>query len=231
MKLENMGVIEQKYEEMLHRLNEIVESVLNIATNTECIVCGKQSFGKRLCEDCVKVIDGPPSMTGRFIQNIEVKYFGIYEEKLRDFILAYKFRNHHSLSKVFSKMLSQTIKLHLIAADFIVYIPATKTAKNKRGYDHMYLIAKALSKEIGIPVLKALTALRETDQLQTTDRTEAVRGKFALVDSADRKISDRNIILIDDVLTTGSTIKEAIKILKIAKPRAIHPIVVAMNKN
>ncbi|MGQ9856120.1 MAG: ComF family protein [Fervidobacterium sp.] len=223
--------MERKYEIIIHVIRNTFESILNLATNTECIVCGKQSFGKRLCVECAKVIDGPPAITEKFLGNVKIIYFGLYEEKLRDFILAYKFRNHHSLSKTFAKMLAKTIKLHSIVADGIVYIPATKSAKNRRGYDHMYLIAKALSKETGIPVLKVLRAVRETDQLQTTDRAEAVKGKFELVDNSEQNIADKSIILIDDVLTTGSTIKEAIKILKVAKPRAIYPIVIAMNRN
>lgn len=224
-------MMERKYEIIIHVIRNTFESILNLATNTECIVCGKQSFGKRLCVECAKVIDGPPAITEKFLGNVKIIYFGLYEEKLRDFILAYKFRNHHSLSKTFAKMLAKTIKLHSIVADGIVYIPATKSAKNRRGYDHMYLIAKALSKETGIPVLKVLRAVRETDQLQTTDRAEAVKGKFELVDNSEQNIADKSIILIDDVLTTGSTIKEAIKILKVAKPRAIYPIVIAMNRN
>jgi competence protein ComFC len=205
------------------------ENVLNLATDTECVVCGSQSFGKRLCKDCALLINGPPAITTQKVGPHEVHYFGFYEDKLREFILAYKFKNHHSLAKSFGEMLYKTVVVNNIPIEIITYVPATKSAKKKRGYDHMRLIAIELSKKLRIPMVDALKAVRETDQLLTKDRAEAVKGKFALRKEA-KLLEGKKILLIDDVLTTGNTMLEAVRILKSTKPDNISCCVIALNK-
>ncbi len=205
------------------------ENVLNLTTDTECVVCGSQSFGKRLCKDCAFVIDGPPAITTRKVGPYEVHYFGFYEDKLREFILAYKFKNHHSLAKTFGEMLYKTVVVNNIPVEMITYVPATKRAKKKRGYDHMRLVAVELSKRLQKPMIDALKAVRETDQLLTKDRAEAVKGKFTLRKEA-KLLEGKRILLIDDVLTTGNTMLEAVRILKSAKPDGISCCVIALNK-
>ncbi len=207
----------------------VFEGVLNLTTDTECVVCGSQSFGKRLCKDCALVINGPPAITTRKVGLYEIHYFGFYEDKLREFILAYKFRNHHWLAKTFGEMLYKTVIVNNLPIEIITYVPATKSAKKRRGYDHMRLVAIELSKKLRMPMIDALKAVRETDQLLTKDRAEAVKGKFALGKES-KFLEGKKILLIDDVLTTGNTMLEAVRILKGAKPDNISCCVVALNK-
>ncbi|MFN3691505.1 MAG: ComF family protein [Fervidobacterium sp.] len=175
--------------------------------------------------------------------NTMIYYHGLYKGKLREFILSYKFRNHHSLAREFSQMLYETIRNQSIYFDIITYVPATKSAKHKRGYDHMRLIAKQLSKLTNKPYINLLLAVRETDQLKTENRQEAVKGKFKINEqklknlikeksehlNTREKIEKKKILLIDDVYTTGSTIKECINTLKISGLENIIVLVIAMN--
>jgi len=214
---------------VLRYFHGIFEDILSIITNTECIVCGKYSRGKKLCDDCAKVIDQPPALTTKSIGNQQVFYFGFYEGRLREFILAYKFKNHHSLSKSFAVMIQRTLEANNIEPDIITYVPATNSAKRKRGYDHMRLIAKELSRISQIPMVNAIKAVRETDQLKTDNRAEAVKGKYLL--NADSKwIEGKRVLIIDDVLTTGNTISETVKVLKKANPSKIYVCIVALNR-
>ncbi|MFN6991327.1 MAG: ComF family protein [Fervidobacterium sp.] len=140
-------------------------------------------------------------------------------------------------------MLYETIKNQSINFDIITYVPATKSAKKRRGYDHMRLIAQHLSKITNKPYIDLLFAVRETDQLKTQNRKEAVKGKFKVnkeklrnitneksedINTGD-KVEKKKILLIDDVYTTGSTINECIKTLKISGLENIIVLVVAMN--
>ncbi|WP_448375314.1 ComF family protein [Fervidobacterium sp.] len=209
--------------------HSIFEDILSIITNTECIVCGKHSHGKRLCDDCAKVIDRSPALTAKNIGNQEVFYFGFYEDKLREFILAYKFKNHHSLSKSFAVMIQRTLEANNIEPDIITYVPATNSAKRKRGYDHMRLIAKELSRISKIPMTNTIKAIRETDQLRTDNRAEAVKGKYVL-NANSKCVEGKRVLIIDDVLTTGNTISETVKVLKKANPSKIYVCVIALNK-
>lgn len=219
MKLLNFDILERE-----------LAGFLRLLTNTNCIVCGNESEGYRLCRRCIEIINAPPSPVFLRHNNIQVYYYGLYKENLRDFIIAYKYHNHHSLSKEFSQMLYNTIQTHQLDFDIIAYVPATKSAKKKRGYDHMRLIAKALSKMTNVPCVDTLTTVRDTDQLTTQDRQEAVKGKFKILDEKAHLISGKRILLIDDVYTTGSTMKETYNILKSSGADTVIPLVIAMNR-
>ncbi len=207
-----------------------IESVLDLLATTNCIVCGNKSFGKRLCPDCEVFLSKPPAPVTKRVNNHDIWYFGFYEEKLRDLILSYKFHNHHSLCSDLAKLANSIIITHNVSFDIITYVPATKSAKKKRGYDHVELIAKQLSKLVEKPWIKSMEAVRETDQLKTMDRKEAVRGKFDILEDTSRFLANKKVLLIDDVLTTGSTMEEASKILKLASPSEVIRLVIAIKK-
>lgn len=242
-KVKNFSKIQNK---VFNTLANVFSDTLYLITNTHCIVCNKESFGKRLCKSCrdytYKNVDSNKK-NFFYRSGAEIYYYGQYEEKLREFILSYKFRNHHSLAREFSQMLYETIKNQSINFDIIAYVPATKSAKKKRGYDHMRLIAQQLSKITNKPYIDLLMAVRETDQLKTQNRKEAVKGKFKINEQKLRnlinkkaehlktgeKIEKKKILLIDDVYTTGSTINECINTLKINGLENIIVLVIAIN--
>ncbi|MGC8819686.1 MAG: ComF family protein [Fervidobacterium sp.] len=92
----------------------------------------------------------------------------------------------------------------------------------------MYIISKELSKLANIRLINTLQAVRDTDQLLSQNREEAVRGKFEIINGVD--LQNKTILLIDDVYTTGNTMREAIKTLRQANLLSIIPLVIAMNK-
>lgn len=214
----------------INLLRVSIENVMDLLTTTNCIVCGSKSFGKRLCPDCEAFLSKPPAPVTKRVNNHDVLYFGFYEEKLRDFILSYKFHNHHSLCGDLAKLVNSVIVTHKVSFDIITYVPATKSAKKRRGYDHVELITKQLSKLVEKPWIKSMEAVRETDQLKTLDRKEAVMGKFDILDDTSRFLTEKKVLLIDDVLTTGSTMEEASKILKLASPSEVIRLVIAIKK-
>lgn len=215
--------------EILYNSIETISDITRLLTNTQCIVCGRESNGHRLCKRCLELTHAPPSTVTLIHRGLEIYYFGIYKELLRDFILSYKYQNHDSLHKEFAQMIARTIKFNHLDFDYITYVPATKSAKKKRGYDHMNLIAKRISKMLDIPFVQTMKAVRETDQLVAKNREEAVKGKFILLDNLPN-FSTKSILIIDDVYTSGSTMREAIKTLEYLKPKEVIPIVIAMNR-
>ncbi len=219
-----------KYKKLFYESIKMFSDITGLLTNTQCIVCGSESNGRRLCERCLELTNAPPSPVTLTHKDIEIYYFGLYKERLRDFILSYKYHNHDSLSRELTQMIVKIIEFHHLNFDYVTYVPATKSAKKKRGYDHMHLIAKSISKILNIPFVQTMKTVKETDQLIAKNREEAVRGKFVLLDNLP-DFSTKSILLIDDVYTSGSTMREAVKILNYSKPRKIVPIVIAMNRS
>jgi ComF family protein len=91
--------------------------------------------------------------------------------------------------------------------DVLCYIPATRAAYIRRGFDHMELVAHDLSAMIGLPVADALVKTSSTDQrlLNREDRAHNLKGTIQVVED----VSGAHVVLVDDVITTGATIREA----------------------
>ena len=97
----------------------------------------------------------------------------------------------------------------------LVPIPLSLARFKKRGYNQAEILAKTLAKKFGFEVWNCLARTRETRTqvgLTKEKRKENVKGAFML--NTKYQIQNNNLILVDDVLTTGSTFSEAGSILK-----------------
>ena len=97
------------------------------------------------------------------------------------------------------------------ALDAIAFVPATAEAFLRRGFDHMELVARALSAETGIPLADVLARCEALDQrgLSREERAANAEGTIKVLED----VSDLRILLIDDVITTGASIREATRAL------------------
>ena len=95
--------------------------------------------------------------------------------------------------------------------DAIAFVPATAAAYRRRGFDHMELVARALARETGIPLADVLVRPHAKDQrgLTRDERAANLAGTIRSIED----VSDLRILLIDDVITTGSSIREATRAL------------------
>uniref|UniRef100_A0A7C5RJB3 ComF family protein n=1 Tax=Fervidobacterium thailandense TaxID=1008305 RepID=A0A7C5RJB3_9BACT len=230
-----------KTEPFIDSFKAFLKASFTLLVACECLICGRPvsdancDGGLRICETCWSEIEHKPSPVPYRIKNLEVFYYGFYEERLRDLVLAFKFGKHPGLSKVLAKFLMKVVHEHGIDYDFVTFVPATRTSRRKRGFDHMALVAREFSKVAGKEVFKLLKTARETDQLLANDRREAVRGKFVIEELIPDRIytvlDSKTVLLIDDVLTSGNTMEECLRILKKGFPKTrFLPLVVAVKR-
>jgi len=109
----------------------------------------------------------------------------------------------------------------------IVPVPLYKTRKRERGYNQSEEIAKALAKIIHIPVksehlLRIRSTLSQT-KMSEKEREKNVRKAF----SCPVILTGKNILLVDDVITTGSTIEACVKALKSAGAKVVDVFTIA----
>ena len=112
--------------------------------------------------------------------------------------------------------------------DFVTYIPLHWMRFMERGYNQAELLAKEIGKNLGIKVIGTLRRTRFTGRQATLgkgDRLENLRGAFKALQS--ERFEGRNILLVDDVFTTGSTLAEATKTLIKAGTASVSVLTIA----
>lgn len=168
-----------------------------------CQHCGRL-MGTRYdrCGECL--INPPP-----FRKHIS---YGRYEEELKELILTFKYGGvkplKHLLAGYYIEVFKKEIK-ELAEFDFIVPVPPDKG--RKREFNPVLEIAKILSKQLGIQLLpRHLVKVKKTlpqAGLSRSRRLKNLNGAFKLTD-ASPSIKRKKLLLIDDVYTTGTTIKK-----------------------
>lgn len=199
--------------------------------NFTCDICGREIFdGGRLCEKCKKTVefnDGAvcPHCGRRTSYDflcLECKAEAPLFDKARSAIiydgggklLVQRFKKGSPyLKDYFAELMAKK------CADFegtegLLFVPMTAKAKRRRGYNQSKLLANSLSKLTKLPVINAITKIKETPQqksLSKSDREANLKGCFK-VDG--EKIKGKKLILVDDVLTTGATANTLCSLLK-----------------
>ena len=118
-----------------------------------------------------------------------------------------------------------TSRIDLASTDIICFVPATKEAFTRRGFDHMEAVSKHLSALTGIPLADILVRKQVADQrkLGKDERKQNLAHTIRAIDD----VSGLNVLVADDVLTTGSSINEAARALKVRGAAHVSAITLA----
>lgn len=184
-----------------------------------CRQCGRDAAGldgEFLCEDC-------RTHAPHFDRAACVFRF---EGEARELVNAFKFRERLETRDDLVDFLEATVRarFRVEEIDCIVPIPSTVLHRWTRGYNQCALLAKPLAKRLGKPyqnLLKRVGRPKRQGGLGEKDRRENVVGTFkfkgdATFLSRENKKTPSTILLLDDIMTTGSTLSEAAKTLKAA---------------
>jgi ComF family protein len=141
----------------------------------------------------------------------------VYEGTLKELIHAFKYRKKDYLGLTLTKLMTEFIKEYNIpmdAVDFLVPVPLHKTKLREREFNQAQILSQHIAGEFGKKSSpESLARLRFTKaqaELEMEERLLNVKGGF----TATKDVKNKNILLIDDVLTTGSTCSEAAYALK-----------------
>jgi ComF family protein len=115
-----------------------------------------------------------------------------------------------------------------LPADVIVPVPLHTRRLRERGYNQAALLSTELGKRVGLPVLEnALIRIRDTSpqvDLSAEERKQNVRGAFHCPDD---QLTDRSVLLVDDVYTTGATLESCSLALKRQGVRTVWALTLA----
>lgn len=153
-----------------------------------------------------------------------------YKDNVRQSIHRYKFGRRHSYAQVFGRMMAMKLSNSVADdVDLICWAPVFWLRKHKRGYDQSELLARAVGKELSLPVLPAIKKIRSNPAQSgiqgAAQRKANVNGVYRVRDAS--KIAGKRILLIDDVVTTGATASECARILLTAGAKEVFLAAIA----
>ena len=198
----------------------IIISIFN--DQTIICVCCKERFNPSriakysknigICHECFNKIEPIPlfnPLEGTKSVNYYVSGY-YYNETLKTLIHRYKFNGEYGFADLFSSMLFDRIKdiKELHDFDFITSVPISRQRFLNRGYNQAELIAKQISELLDIPYVPCIYKHKHTiaqSLLKKSKRINNIRGAF-IADS--QRVNNKRILLLDDIITTGSTMNE-----------------------
>ena len=201
---------------------EIFKSIGNILfpERNICYFCKDyvEDEKKHICKSCINLIDfihREIDFNSPYLQKIY--YSVIYNRFIRENIHSFKFNGKNYLYKAFGDMLLQTIfkKELMKKIDMVAFVPIHRRKKAQRGYNQCELLARYVSTNIQKPLLRnnliKVKNTKEQNKLGLLERRTNIKGSFKAIFPKD--FAAKKILLIDDIITTGSTMEELSKIL------------------
>lgn len=145
----------------------------------------------------------------------------IYGSFPRSIIYKMKIQSKPYVARAVGKILADRVRLARdeddIHFDYLVPVPSTKKKERRRGYNQAKLMAQYTAEELRKPAIDALIKLHDTKSARLStgiERRFIQQGVFAVNEEYIGKIKGKNILLVDDVITTGSTADECARTLK-----------------
>jgi len=191
-----------------------------------CVSCGRQLdkrwFTKNICPACQKK---DLSFDRAFSPCA-------YEGVIKELIHKFKYNSKEHLGEPLSKLMSEFIREYSLPIDYvdcIIPIPLHKTRLREREFNQSEILGKYLAREFNKELINnAIERFRHTKtqiEIKTHQRVNNVKNIFRVTDP--QAIKDKNILLIDDVLTTGATSSEAAATLKNAGANIVFVLTIA----
>ena len=208
--------------EIIKIIKIALEALLDIIYpyDNKCIICGVEGF-LGICSKCKSEIK-------RVHQQEEIMAYGYYGGVLKKLILNLKYHKSFIAGKVLADLLCQIIIEKKLSIECICYVPISKDSLKKRGFNQCSVLAKNISSILDIPVIDCLVKVKETKEQKLLGKEERMKNILDAFEIKNKeKLFKKNILLIDDVYTTGATINECKKSIEKCNINKIYLLTIA----
>lgn len=231
---------------------DLVQGLTKLIYPPKCLRCKASITNEEvLCQDCLSLIikNHPPfcKNCGRSISNDKIsckkclgedfifeQAWGVcrYRGAIKDCIHLFKYGGKKRINKIFKALLNEFVRdyhLPLEKIDLVAPIPLHKSRLREREFNQAEILANNLSEEFGIKTeSRLLKRIRNTSfqaSLSKLERKKNMNNAFIL--NKEFSIRNKNILIVDDVFTTGTTLKEAGYILKKGGANKLYALTLA----
>lgn len=183
-----------------------------------------------ICTSCKGLIEFANREIDLNLPNLEKVYYSVlYNRFIREKIHSFKFEGKSYLYKPFGEILLSTIMDKGLdkRIDAIIYVPIHRRKEALRGYNQSQLLGEYISKKLNIPILKKHLLktkwTKDQNKLGRIERQGNLKDSFKTNNIKDFK--GKEILLIDDIITTGTTLEECSKPLIESGAKRIYGLV------
>ena len=230
----------------------IAKNFINLVYPLHCAACKSplEALDElRVCASCIKKIRPNPlpwcKSCGRALTNASdicaecrKKRFSFeraysaytYEDALKELIHQFKYRNRLSLAKILSNLMIDFVMDNtgvVDKIDLVTYVPLPNNRLRKRGFNQSKVLAAKLSERFGIALgdlLEKTRATRPQSELSRDRRLVNVKGAFR---AKEPYPVNKRILLVDDVMTTGTTLDECSRVLVDSGAKSVRCLTLA----
>jgi len=202
-------------------MKNLLLNLLDWIYKKKCYFCGSSKQSIKMCPECFDEMDYLPIQTDReitsFGSTIKVYCCGVYEKHLQKLIRGLKYHKQRDLAYFQAKFMYEYWQKILNKGDFyhVVPIPLYKEREKQRKYNHMALVAEEFCKltgyEMNLDIVKRIKDTKPQYRLNKDQRMQNLSNAFKVDKDT---ILKSNVLLIDDICTTGSTFESILDELK-----------------
>lgn len=203
----------------------LIEHILSVIAPHECLGCQKEGFV--LCNDCIERLPRPAAgVPPEGLASLQA--VTLYDAELaKELVHRLKFERARAAAN--SIACAMQTRLAVPASDNLVlaWVPTATSRVRARGYDQSQQIACALSRRLGLPAAPLLARTGQQRQVGSdrTHRLEQLHSAFRV--TKPWLIQNKDVLLLDDVSTTGATLAVVAHELHAAGARSVHAFVFA----
>ncbi|TXI33881.1 MAG: ComF family protein [Niabella sp.] len=209
----------------MYNLKEIGNSILNLFYPVVCAGCGTDNLPAQ-SSLCIKCIHDLPAtgfetiesnsidhlLAGRIVfEKATAQYYFTKQSLIQELMHQFKYRGNKELGMQLGRLMGSQLKSsgRFENFDMLIPLPLFESKQRKRGYNQAAVLCNGISEMMNVPVEESIVKRIMATETQThktrIERWLNMEGKFYVAEP--NKISNKNILLVDDVITTGATLE------------------------
>ena len=214
-------------------LNKLSRGILDFFFPRRCPFCGAVAGKELLCKKCLRSLP----FTGEHA--VREGTFGrcaaplYYEDRVREAILQFKFKAKLGGLSCFGMLMAECAAEHYSGAfDAITWVPVSKKRLKKRGFDQTRYLTGSMCEDWHVAPIETLRKVTDNPPQSTLETEEQRRanvlGVYEAVNA--EQFRGKRLLLVDDILTTGATLSECVRVLKEAGAGEVMCLTLAMSR-
>lgn len=213
-------------------------ALLDLLFPPRCVFCrrllhrGEEGICPRCQQELPWALGAEAEQTGEFFSLCASPLW--YQDQVRASFHRYKFKGVRGYSRTYGRLVAQCVQDHLAGRyDLITWVPLSRARLRQRGYDQAMLLASAAALALDDVAAETLCKVRDTEAQSGLGKNDASRranvlSAYQVTDPA--LVEGRRVLLIDDIVTTGSTLTECVRVLREAGAADVVCLTLARTK-